>query len=161
MVPGAAAAVARLNRAGVSVAVVTNQSVIGAGTIDQAMLDRIHDKLHAALAEAGAHLDALIVSPDPPGSTAPRRKPAPGMLREALAQFNATPGDTPMIGDSLRDMQAAAAAGCRRVLVRTGKGPDTVAAGFPPEIEPVVVFDDLTAVVDAYLAGSAALFREN
>lgn len=152
MVPGAARAVARLNRAGVAVAVVTNQSVVGAGTIDPAMLERIHDKLHAALADADARLDALIVSPDPPGSTTPRRKPAPGMLLEALARFGADAADTPMIGDSLRDLQAAVAAGCRRMLVRTGKGAATLASGLPPEIEPVAVFDDLAAAVDAYLA---------
>jgi len=65
------------------------------------------------------------------------------MLREALQQFGALPGQTPFIGDALRDLQAAAAAGCPRYLVRTGKGATTEAAGLPDSVNPVLVFHDL------------------
>lgn len=151
MVPGAAAAVARLNAAGIAVAVVTNQSVLGRHVIDAAMLERIHAKLRVELAAAGAHLDAMHVCPDAPDAPTDRRKPAPGMLLEALAEFGAAPADTPMIGDALRDLQAAAAAGCPRILVRTGKGRETVAAGLPDSLQPVTVRDDLADAVAALL----------
>ncbi len=150
LIGGAARAVARLNRAGWRVALVTNQSVVGRGVIDQAMLDCIQAKLRAVLAREGAHLDAEFVCTDAPGSSSGRRKPAPGMLLEALARFAADAAATPMIGDDLRDLQAAKQAGCARVLVLTGKGTAT-AASLPPELAPVAVHPDLTAAVDALL----------
>lgn len=152
MLPRAAEAVARLNAAGVAVAVVTNQSVVGRGAIDEAMLDRIHARLTAKLNAAGARLDALLVATDAPEAATARRKPGAGMLREALAAFDADPAQSPMIGDAPRDMQAAAAAGCPRILVRTGKGTATLEAGLPVEVEPVTVRDDLWDAVDHLLA---------
>lgn len=153
MIPRAAAAVARLNRAGVRVAVVTNQSIVGRGLIDEAMLGRIHDRLAAKLAEDGARLDALLVAPDAPDAATDRRKPAPGMLNEALAQFGERPDKCPMIGDALRDLEAAKAAGCPRVLVRTGKGRATEADSWPADIDPVSIHDDLWDAVEAMLDG--------
>jgi D-glycero-D-manno-heptose 1,7-bisphosphate phosphatase len=155
MIPRAAEAVARLNAAGIRVVVATNQSVVGRGIIDAAMLERIHAKLHDELARAGARLDGLLVAPDRPDAATERRKPSPGMLREALAQFRAAAAETPMIGDSLADLKAATAAGCRRVLVRTGKGALTQAAGLPPDVMPVAVHEDLWAAVEALLATRA------
>lgn len=151
MIPRAGEAVARLNRAGVRVAVVTNQSVVGRGVIDAATLEHIHNRLRDELARSGARLDAIFVAPDDPERPTDRRKPGPGMLREALARFGEPAATTPMIGDALRDLEAAAAAGCPRVLVRTGKGSATQAAGIPDHVLPVAVHDDLMAAVEAYL----------
>ena len=151
LIPGAAAAVARLNRADWHVAVVSNQSVVGRGIITAAMLERIHEHLRDLLAAEGARLDLLLACTDPPWAAGPRRKPAPGMLREALARFRAEPAVSPMVGDTLRDLQAAQAAGCPRVLLRTGHGARTQAAGLPPELAPVAVHADLAAFVAAHL----------
>ncbi len=74
------------------------------------------------------------------------------MLLEALDRFDAAPETTPMIGDSLSDMEAAKAAGCARLLVRTGKGAATERAGLPAALRPVTVFDDLAAAVEHLLA---------
>ncbi|WP_218574656.1 HAD-IIIA family hydrolase [Reyranella sp. CPCC 100927] len=153
LLPGAAAAIARLNEADVRVAVVTNQSVVGRNIISMQMLDRIHSELRTRLAREGARLDAILVCTDPPDRPSPRRKPEPGMLLEALRLFRAGAEDTPMIGDDLRDLQAAKAAGCRRVLVRTGKGTKVQAAGVPADLLPVAVRADLAAAVDSYLKG--------
>ena len=152
MIAGAAAAVASLNRAGVKVAVCTNQAVVGRGIIGQDMLDRIHDHLRDQLARAGAHLDALFFCTDPPWAATPRRKPGPGMLAEALRRFGAAAPETPMIGDSLADLQAAATLGCPRHLVRTGFGVRTQGAGVPETVLPVTVHDDLATAV-AHLLG--------
>jgi D-glycero-D-manno-heptose 1,7-bisphosphate phosphatase len=78
------------------------------------------------------------------------------MLREAMAKHGAAPADTVTIGDSLSDLQAAAAAGCRRILVRSGKGRATQAQGLPHDIMPVAVFEDLAAAVDHLLGGAIA-----
>ena len=152
MIAGAADAVARLNVAGHKVAVVTNQSGVGQGFITPEMLQRIHEHLNEALARAGAHLDLLLQCTDPPGAPSARRKPAPGMLREALAHFRTAPQEAVMIGDALRDLEAATAAGVKRVLVRTGKGALTQAQGIPGHILPVSVYDDLPKAVDALLS---------
>jgi D-glycero-D-manno-heptose 1,7-bisphosphate phosphatase len=153
MIAGAARAVARLNQAGVKVAVCTNQSVVGRGIIGRAQLDAVHRALAERLSAEGARLDLLLDCTDHPERPGPRRKPQPGMLIEALRHFSATPGETPMIGDSLRDLQAAERAGCKRVLVRTGQGKKTQGDGLPDNVLPVAVHDDLAAAVDAYLDG--------
>ncbi|WP_374444715.1 D-glycero-alpha-D-manno-heptose-1,7-bisphosphate 7-phosphatase [Stella sp.] len=151
MIPGAAAAVARLNGAGIPVAVVSNQSVVGRGIVSPEMLERINDRVRTALAREGGRIDAWFVCPDPPDRPTERRKPRPGMLREALARFRTAPADAVMVGDALTDLEAAAAAGCRRVLVRTGKGAATQARGLPAHLLPVAVHDDLAAAVAALL----------
>src|SRR3990172_10717807 len=140
---GAGRAVARLNAAGHRVVVCTNQSCVGRGIIDGVMLERIHAALKDGLQAGGARLDDIFVAPDPPWAASEWRKPGPGMLREAMAKHRATPADTVAIGDSLRDLQAAATVGCRRILVRTGKGRATQARGLPPDVLPVAVFEDL------------------
>lgn len=152
LIPGSAAAIARLNASGIKVAVVTNQSVVGRGVIPARQLEVIHERLAELLAREGARLDGLFVCTDPPGAPSQRRKPRPGMLIEALQRFGARPAETPMIGDDLRDLEAAHAAGCPRVLVRTGKGAATQAAGVPAALLPVAVHADLAAAVDALLA---------
>jgi len=151
MLPGAAEAVARLNAAGRLVAVCSNQSVVGRGIIDEAMLGRIHEKLADELARAGARLDAVFFCPDAPHNAGPRRKPAPGMLFDAMRRFRIAAEDTVMIGDALSDLEAASSAGCRRILLRTGKGATAQAAGLPRHVLPVAVCEDLPAAVDGLL----------
>ena len=152
LIPGAAAAVRRLNRAGIPVAVVTNQSAVGRGLIGALELDAIHRRLETALAEAaGARIDLILTAPDAPEGAGPRRKPAPGMLLEAMARFGVAAEDAVMIGDDQRDLEAAAAAGCRRILVRTGKGAAFAAAGLPAWLEPVDLCDNFAAAVDRLL----------
>ncbi len=153
MIDGSAKAVADLNAAGRKVVLVTNQSAVGRGLVPRETLDRIHDALRDELARAGGRLDDILVCTDAPWAATERRKPGPGMLREALSRYRAAAGETPMIGDSLRDLQAAAAAGCRRILVRTGNGAATQAAGLPKEVLPVAVHENLRGAVDALLGG--------
>ena len=153
MIDGSAEAVGRLNAAGFTLALVTNQSIVGRGEIDASVLDAIHDRLRERLAEAGGRLDALFVCTDHPARPTERRKPQAGMLREALVRFGASAAETPFVGDQLSDLEAAAAAGCPRVLVRSGKGAATQADGLPDHVLPVSVHDSLAAWVDRHLAG--------
>ncbi len=147
ILPGVGQAVAQLNARGWPVAVCTNQACIGKGIIDEAMLGRIHAKLYDALARDGGKIDALFFAPDPPWAATARRKPGPGMLREAMTRFRASPQETVFIGDSLTDLQAAASAGARRILVRSGKGAQTQAKGIPADLLPVTVAEDLSDAV--------------
>lgn len=154
MIDGSAAAVKRFNDAGLKVALVTNQSAVGRGIVTEAMLARIHEALREALSREGARLDAVHVCTDRPDAATSRRKPGPGMLIEAMTNFGLGPRDTVMIGDDRRDLEAAKAAGCARILVRTGKGARTQADGIPHALLPVAVYDRLIDAADALLGAA-------
>jgi len=142
--PGSLDAIARLSKAGYRIVVATNQSGVARKLFDIATLGRIHEKMHRAVAEAGGRIDAIFFCPHGPDEGCACRKPRPGLFDEILARFEAATTDVHAIGDQLRDLQAAHAAGCRPVLVLTGKGRATLAAGgLPPE---TVVRVDLAAV---------------
>ncbi|MGI4855857.1 MAG: D-glycero-beta-D-manno-heptose 1,7-bisphosphate 7-phosphatase [Janthinobacterium lividum] len=132
-IAGSLEAIARLNRAGFRVVVATNQSGIGRGLFDTAMLNEIHSKMHRAAAAAGARIDAVFFCPHTNQDRCDCRKPLPGMLTQIIERFDiADASRVPMVGDALRDVQAAAAAGFAPHLVRTGKGRETLAAGDLP-----------------------------
>lgn len=117
MLPGAAAAVARFNAAGVPVVLVTNQRGIATGAVTAQQVDDVHAVLAGELARVGARLDALYVCPHDTG-TCPCRKPAPGLLLQAFAHHPEwRPARCLMIGDSDGDAGAAAAAGVSFVRV--------------------------------------------
>ena len=151
LLPGAAAAVARLNAAGWTVVVVTNQGLVGRGVISVERLDLIHDRLRDLLAREGGRLDEIVVCVDHPDRPSERRKPAPGMLVETLRRYRAVAAETTMIGDDRDDLEAARAAGCRRMLVRTGKGAATQAAGIGRDLLPVSIHADAAAAIDVLL----------
>ncbi|HEY5636968.1 MAG TPA: D-glycero-beta-D-manno-heptose 1,7-bisphosphate 7-phosphatase [Burkholderiales bacterium] len=134
-------AIARLNHAGFRVVVATNQSGIARGLFDATTLNAIHDTMHRAAAQVGARIDAVFFCPHAADSDCPCRKPKPGMLVEIGKRFNVALPDSHMVGDTIRDLGAAAAAGMRPVLVLTGRGRATKKAGGLPA--GTQVFDDL------------------
>jgi D-glycero-D-manno-heptose 1,7-bisphosphate phosphatase len=155
LLPGAAEGLRMLNDAGHAVSLITNQSAVGRGIISAEKLDEIHGALRSALARAGARLDHIEVCTDPPWAASDRRKPGPGMLRAALERFRTSPAQAVMIGDDLRDLEAAHAAGVARILLRTGKGAGVQARGIPPHIFPVSVYDDLREAAAALTGASS------
>ncbi len=150
LIQGADIAIAHLNRAGIKVAVCSNQDAVGRGDVDLAALGQINERLRQKLAAGGAHLDATFECCDDPAHPTRRHKPGPGLLEEALRQFEADPARTPMIGDEIKDMEAAMALGCPRHLVRTGQG-GQAERRIPAEILPVRVHDDLLGAVTSML----------
>jgi D-glycero-D-manno-heptose 1,7-bisphosphate phosphatase len=143
-IPGALEAIARLTQAGYRVVVATNQSGIGRGLFDMATLNAINNKMIKAATQAGGRIEAIFYCPDTAESSSPFRKPAPGMLIEIGQRFNTSLKGVPSIGDSLRDLQAAATVGATPILVLTGKGTATRQAGGLPE--GTRIFSDLAAV---------------
>jgi D-glycero-D-manno-heptose 1,7-bisphosphate phosphatase len=133
--------------------IVTNQSVVGRGVITEEALARIHDYLFEKVRQAGGRIDRLYHCADAPDAATYRRKPAPGMLLEALEAFEAEPGLTPFIGDSLTDMEAAQRAGCPRYLVMTGKGRKSASA-LPETLRPVHLCEDLLAAARRIVASA-------
>ena len=145
-IPGSLQAIGRLTQAGFRIVVATNQSGIARGLFDTATLIAIHDTLQRAAAQAGGRVDAFFFCPHAADSTCACRKPKPGMVLEVARRFNIYLGDTYVVGDTLRDVQAAAAAGARPVLVLTGSGRKTLEEGkLPPG---TAVFEDLAAFAE-------------
>jgi len=149
-IPGSLEAIAKLNQAGYHVVVATNQSGIGRGLFDMDTLNAIHGKMHRAAQAVGGHIDAVFYCPHPADSKCNCRKPKPGMFERIGSCFNIDVAGTPSVGDSLRDLQAAVAAGGKPMLVLTGKGEKTRDEGNLPE--GTLVFADLAAAVEHLLA---------
>ncbi|HUQ26855.1 MAG TPA: D-glycero-beta-D-manno-heptose 1,7-bisphosphate 7-phosphatase [Burkholderiales bacterium] len=131
-IKGSLEAIARLIQADYRVAVATNQSGIGRGLFDTQALFAIHDKLQRALGQVGGRIDAFFFCPHRADEGCRCRKPQPGMLIEVARRFNVAIEDVSMVGDSRKDVEAAAAAGARPVLVLTGNGAKTQAEGNLP-----------------------------
>src|SRR5258708_32803069 len=145
-IDGSLEAIARLTQAGYRVVVAPNQSGIARGLFDTATLIAIHDTVQRAAAQAGGRVDAFFFCPHAADSACDCRKPRRGMLIEVARRFNVSLADTYMVGDARRDVEAAAAAGAKPVLVLTGKGSKTKAEGnLPPGTE---IFPHLAAFAE-------------
>lgn len=148
-IPGSLEALAKLTEAGYRVVVATNQSGIGRGLFDMDTLNAIHDKMHRAVHKAGGRIDAIFYCPHPIDAGCACRKPNTGMFERIARCFNISLKGRAAVGDSLRDLQAAAAVGAQPLLVLTGKGTETRdAGGLPPD---TLIFTDLLAAVDHIL----------
>ncbi|MEE8592953.1 MAG: HAD family hydrolase, partial [Candidatus Bipolaricaulota bacterium] len=119
LIDGAAEAIARLNRAGWPVAIITNQGGIGMGYLSEEMLQKIHQKLEQLLADVGAHVDAIYYCPHLPNATLPAyqdncpcRKPQTGMLEQARDELGIDLSKSVVVGDSTTDILAGISAGC-------------------------------------------------
>ncbi len=150
--PNALNAIAMLKRHRIKVAIITNQSAVAKGWMDETMLETIHRHMCHEIEAAGGRIDKIYICTDHPDHPTHRRKPSPGMLEEALADFSASAADTPFIGDAVRDMQAAYATGCPRILVKTGKGNLSLHNAGLDHVQPVAVYDDLFAAVTGIIA---------
>ena len=152
-IPGSLEAIARLTHEGWRVVVATNQSGLARGLFEMATLNAIHAKMHRAVAQAGGRIEAVFYCPHAADTNCGCRKPKPGLFDEIAARYGRDLSDVPAVGDSLRDLQAAVGVGARPILVRTGKGEKTLAAGGLPENTPV--YADLADAVEHLLSAAA------
>jgi D-glycero-D-manno-heptose 1,7-bisphosphate phosphatase len=155
-IPGSLEAISKLNKAGYTVVVATNQSGLARGYFDQNTLDNMHQKLSSLLAASGGSIEKIYVCPHGPDDNCDCRKPKPGLLLQILADHDVKSSDVIAIGDSLRDLQAARAVNMVPVLVRTGKGASTEAGlknngQNAEQFADVNIFDNLSQAVDAVL----------
>jgi D-glycero-D-manno-heptose 1,7-bisphosphate phosphatase len=139
-IDGSLEAIALLNQHGFKVAVITNQSGIARGLLDDATLQAVHAKMQRLVTEKGGYIDAVYICPHGPGSDCQCRKPKPGLLEQFAHEKQVDLKDTVFIGDSYRDIQAAHAAGATPILVKTGKGTSTLA--HHPDLN-IGIFDNL------------------
>jgi D-glycero-D-manno-heptose 1,7-bisphosphate phosphatase len=129
LLPGAARASRLLAEHGFALVVLTNQSGIARGLLDEAILARVHARLREMLAAEGVSLARIDSCPHHPTEGEPPwrtdcdcRKPRPGMFLRAIAALGIDPGASWSVGDGARDLEAGARAGSRGILVATGKG---------------------------------------
>jgi len=153
-IPGSIEAIAQLNRAGIRVAVCSNQSALGRGLLTESTHKAILARMRQLLAEGQAHIDAFFICPHAPDALCDCRKPKPGLIEQTLAQWSLTPQDVILIGDSHRDIQAGTAVGVASWLVRTGNGQQTEALLNKESASKTPTFDDLHAAVQALLNGT-------
>jgi D,D-heptose 1,7-bisphosphate phosphatase len=150
--PGVPQALARLKKAGYLLILITNQSGIARGLVSREQLELVHQKLQSLLAAADATLDAIYFCPHHPDyplngiAACECRKPQPGMICQAMKDFDIDLAGSYVIGDRSKDIQIAINAGVRPISIRPQP-----AAGY----ENVPTFASLTAAVDWLLAETA------
>jgi len=144
MFPFVAAAIRRLNAAGLPVIVVTNQSGVGRGYFPESLVHTVHELMAYQLAQAGAKVDAIYYCPHTSAENCNCRKPKIGMLERAAHDHALDLQRSFVVGDRFGDMELARNARARGVLVRTGYGEGELAwhaAKWP--VQPDFVAEDL------------------
>lgn len=158
-IPGSISAIAKLSLAGYTVTIATNQSGLGRGYYGLEQMRAIHDRLNLLVANEGGKIAGIYYCPHLPGSGCSCRKPATGMLEQMEQELKQSAKNAFFVGDSLKDLQAAQAHGCRPILVTTGKGMDTLrtlhsdAPGIQHPLG-IPVFPDLSMACEAVLTGA-------
>lgn len=145
--PGSLEAIGNLTRAGFKVTVATNQAGLARGWLSVAELERIHHRMCAEVERLGGKIHGIFYCPHDTHDGCDCRKPRTGMLDAIEQQLGADLRGAAMVGDSLKDIQAARAKGCQPVLVRTGRGTqtETTTLLWPHYGENTLIFDDLLA----------------
>jgi D-glycero-D-manno-heptose 1,7-bisphosphate phosphatase len=154
-VPGALDAVARINHAGWHTVVATNQSGIGRGMIDMSAVNAVHARMNKLLMAQGARVDAVFFCPHTPEDHCDCRKPKPGLLLDIGRRYGTDLSQVPVVGDTLRDLQAAHAAGCEPHLVLSGRAAgmsDRQLADMLAQVPAARVHESLGAFADHLLA---------
>jgi D-glycero-D-manno-heptose 1,7-bisphosphate phosphatase len=156
--PGSLEAIAELNQAGFQVTVATNQSGLARGLFTINDLHAMHQKMIDLLAPMGGRVDSIFFCPHVDADQCNCRKPLPGLMRDIASRYRKADSampltGVPIVGDSLRDLEAATVLGASPHLVLTGKGQKTVDAGVLPA--GTVVHADLMAFTKSLL-GSAS-----
>lgn len=153
LIPGAAAGIRKLNQAGCTVAIITNQSGVARGFLSLATLDAIHEQLRKMLAVENAVLDGIYYCPHLPDDNCACRKPRPQLALDAARELHTNLAGAIVIGDKECDLQLGHAIQATTILVRTGHGlhykPTT-------EAKPDKIFADLKEACDWILATGMA-----
>ena len=147
---GSADAIARLSQAGYRVVVTSNQQGLSSGVVTLEALHDIHEKMLSVVAEAGGVIDSIFFAATGDAKGRGKRQPKVSLLEQIEKRYGILMKDVSLIGDSREDLEAAATAGAKPVLVRTGQG--TAMLGELTGFDGVTTYADLASAVDALLA---------
>ena len=150
-IDGSLDAITRLNQAGYSVCVATNQSGLGRGLFDLETLTMIHQKMYDGLENLGGHINMIAYCPHHPDAQCSCRKPSTGLLAAINEHFTLNPDTTWMVGDTAKDLECAGRMGIRAALVLTGKGMGELQKGAVSR-ETTPIFENLNAFVEWLLS---------
>jgi len=160
-IPGSLKAIADLTRAGFRVAIATNQSGLSRHFFTLDTLEKIHGKLCQMVEEEGGTVAGIFYCPHLPEEGCHCRKPATGLLEAIEAELGESAIGAYFVGDSLKDLQAAQSHGCIPILVKTGKGRNTLAALATDRLsdKPQLARLDGTAVYESLIEASRAILK--
>jgi D-glycero-D-manno-heptose 1,7-bisphosphate phosphatase len=148
ILPGAPAALKRLQDAGFRLVIVSNQSGVGRGYFTLADVEQVHAHIAGELARAGVRFDQIYVAPEAPDAPSRGRKPSPQFLFDARDELGIDLGGSYMIGDKLIDLECGWNAGVKKsILVRTGYGAELERTG-PEQLARAVVVNDLATAAE-------------
>lgn len=153
-IKGSLEAIARLSQAGYEVVIVTNQSGIGRGLFSADTLAKIHVRMIDYVQQHGGQIQSVLFCPHHPDDGCDCRKPLTGLYQQLADRLNINFGGVYSVGDSIRDLQAAKAAGARPVLVKTGNGKKSlkeIADNSHIDLDGTLVFDNLATFTDSLL----------
>jgi D-glycero-D-manno-heptose 1,7-bisphosphate phosphatase len=160
--PWTADALRVLKRAGFVTVIVTNQSAVGRGIIDEPFLQHVHDVLNARLAPGGGAVDHVYFCPHIHDAQIERyrrvcecRKPRPGMIERACRELDLDPARSVMVGDRWLDVACGRAAGARGILVRTGHGAHEERQPPPPGVAADAILNNLMEAAGWILRNSS------
>jgi D-glycero-D-manno-heptose 1,7-bisphosphate phosphatase len=153
--PQIGSAIRRLNEAGFKVVIITNQSGAARGYFPATLLDEVHEHLKSILAAAGAHLDGIYACLHSPEENCPCRKPHPTLIQQAAQDLDLDLARSYAVGDRYNDLQTAANAGVKGILVLTGYGQGEYEyLRAKSKVQPVHVAPDLGEAVEWILQDS-------
>jgi D-glycero-D-manno-heptose 1,7-bisphosphate phosphatase len=128
--------------------VVSNQAVINHGLVSRQMVDEINARMAAAVQEAGGRIDSVLYCPHRPDENCDCRKPRPGLLFLTAERLGLDLAHSFLVGDAESDILVALSAGCRPVLVKTGRGAEQLALLRQHRVDAFHVVDDLADAVE-------------
>lgn len=150
-IAGSYNAISRLTAAGMRVFVATNQSGIARGLYSARTLDDIHTLMLDGVRQAGGDIEAVYYCPHADEDDCDCRKPRPGMLMQIVAEHGVDPDQSLMVGDSIRDLQAANSAGIRPVWLTRDPDPVALSRVLGDTASRVAVYPDLASFTDKFL----------
>ena len=153
-IKGSIDAIARLTHNGYGIVVATNQSGLARGYLNEYDLAKIHSKCCGMVEKAGGLISAIFYCPHPPSADCSCRKPKTGLLKQAESELGVSLTGSFLIGDSMKDLEAALAFGMKPVLVRTGNGSKTELNLDDKLRSSIAVFDDLDSATNWILASN-------
>ncbi len=155
--PGAPEAVARLSHAGVRVFVITNQAIINRGVVSRSTVDAINQQMVREVERRGGRIEAVAYCPHRPEEQCDCRKPRPGLVLDLARRYGLDLRETVVIGDALSDVEVGLAAGCRAMLVLTGRGREQWAVAMASGRRGFTVAADLSEAVELLLRQPSAV----
>src|SRR5579884_850002 len=154
--PRALEGLALLTAHGCRLVIVTNQSVVGRGLVSSAALDEMHARMLAVIARHGGQVSGVLYCPHTPDDECVCRKPRPGLLLQARERFDVELTDAIVVGDHPTDLEAGRRAGCRSLLVLSGRSEHATAARILDDYpECGAVVPDLLAAAEWIVTQSA------